>query len=273
MTTAVKPLPPHGSEARYQGCKSRPPCRCRTCVDGWTRAGQVRLLNKLAGRPASVPAGPVTAHLNELYAANMTPQQIANASGVNVSTVRGHAAGKFPRIHRTKADKLLAVRPGVKPAQGWVSPLGAIRRCRALYSLGHGARAIAGAHPDLQLRTVEYLVRGDRQHITADLHNTIRGTYRTLSQVPGTSQQAKQRAAKEGWPGPLSWDDIDDPREQPDTSDELAVIRRHKASVDPHRVARLTAAGRTNEQIAAELGCHERTVSRARRRAEMQQAA
>jgi DNA-binding CsgD family transcriptional regulator len=264
-----RPTPPHGSEARYKGSTKRPPCRCRTCITGWTRAGQKRLLGTLAGRPAIVPAEPVTAHINALYAAHMTPQQIADISGVNVSTIRGHAAGKFPTIRRTRADKILAVQPGQKASDGWMSPLGAIRRCHALYTIGHGAKAIAAAHPDLQLRTVEYLVRGSRQHITVSLHNAISDAYRTLSHTPGTSTQAKQRAARERWHGPLAWDDIDNPNCQPEAwgrSKAKPASRRHVAA-DPHRVAELTAAGRTTQQIADELGCHIRTVTRARGRA------
>lgn len=271
MTT--RPTPPHGSEARYKGSKKRPPCRCRTCITGWTRAGQKRLLGHLQGQPATIPAATITQHLADLYAANMTPQQIADLSSVDVSTVRSHAAGEFPKIRRTTADKLLAVRAGQQPTDGWVSPLGAIRRCRALYTLGHGPRAIAAAHPDLQLRTVEYIVRGTRQHLTVDVHNTIREVYRTLSQMPGTSSQAKQRAAKEGWHGPLSWDDIDDPREQPDTQDVVHLLKRSKAVIDLELVARRTSQGRTAEQIATELGCHKRSVVRARRRAEQELAA
>lgn len=269
-----RPTPPHGSEARYKGTIKRPPCRCRTCVSGWTRAGQKRLISALAGRPATVPAGPITAHLNDLLAANMTARQIAVISGVDVSTIRGHAVGKLPTIRRTTADKILAVRPTAKATSGWVASLGAVRRCHALYTLGHGAKAIAAAHPDLQLRTVEYLVHGRRRHITVALHNAVCEVYRSLSQIPGTSVPAKQRAAREGWHGPLAWDDIDNPACEPETDGQhIWVERRHKAVVDPQRVVQLTARGRTTEQIAAELGCHERTVTRARRRAEMQQAA
>lgn len=268
MTTA-KRLPPHGSEARYQGSTRRPPCRCRTCTDGWTRAGQKRLLAGLAGRPATIPAPPVTRHLNELYAANMIPQQIATLAGVDVTTVRDHAAGNFPKIRRTTADKLLAVQPGQQPTGGWMSPLGAMRRCRALYTLGHGPKAITAAHPELQLRTVEYIIRGTRRHITATLHNNIRDAYRTLSQTPGTSIQAKLRARKERWPGPLAWNDIDDPHCKPEGAwaSRAKVTSRRAAPTDPARVAELTAAGRSAEQIARELGCHKRTVVRARGRA------
>ena len=273
MTTAIKPLPPHGSEARYQGSTTRPACRCRTCVDGWTRAGQRRLLAHLSGQPPKVPAEPLTRHLQQLYAAGMTTQQIAAAAQVDCSTVRIHAAGKFPAIRRTTADKLLAVQPGHQPTEGWVPALGAIRRCRALYTIGHGAKAIAEAHPSLSLRSVEYVIWGKRQYVTVALNNALREAYRTLWQVPGSSRQAKLRAAKEGWPGPLAWDDIDDPREQPDTEGSTNVQRRHKAVIDLELVARRTTQGRSAEEIAEEIGCHKRSVVRARRRAEMGVAA
>jgi DNA-binding CsgD family transcriptional regulator len=268
MTTAAKPLPPHGSEARYQGSTTRRACRCRTCVDGWTRAGQRRLLAHLSGQPPKIPTEPVTRHLKQLHAAGMTTQQIATAAQVDCSTVRNHTAGKFPVIRRTTADKLLAVQPGHQPTEGWVPALGAIRRCRALYTLGHGAKAIAAAHPDLSLRSVEYVIWGKRQYITVALNNALRDAYRTLCQMPGSSRQAKLRAANEGWPGPLSWDDIDDPREQPDTEGVVYAIKRHKASIDLELVALRTSQGHTAEQIADEIGCHKRSVVRARRRAE-----
>jgi DNA-binding CsgD family transcriptional regulator len=262
-----RPIPPHGSEPRYKGSKNRPPCRCRTCIDGWTRAGQKRLLGRLQGRPATIPAEPITQHLQTLYAANMTPQQIADLSGADASTVRAHAAGAFPTIRRTTAEKLLAVQPGQQPSDGWVSALGAIRRCRALYTLGHGAKAIAAAHPALQLRTVEYVVRGKRQHLTVAVHNTICEVYRALCHIPGASYQAKLRAATEGWHGPLAWDDIDNPHCQPETSGN-ASDRSGKTPLDLERVARMTAIGKSAGQIAEELGCHKRSVVRARRRAE-----
>lgn len=253
MTTA-KPLPPHGSEARYQGSTTRKPCRCRTCIDGWTRAGQKRLLARLSGRPATIPAAPVTSHLRRLYAAKMSPQQIASLAGVDVSTVRNHAAGMFPAIRRTTAEKLLAVRAGQHAAEGWMSSIGAVRRCRALYAIGHGPKAIADAHPELQLRTVEYMVRGTRQHITIAVHNAICEAYKILCQTPGHSDQAKRRAAAEGWAGPLDWDDIDDPNEQPEAQQEARVLNFHeRAKLRREEIEHLAWCGYQPEQIRARL--------------------
>jgi DNA-binding CsgD family transcriptional regulator len=270
-----RPIPPHGSEARYKGSKTRRPCHCRPCIDGWTRAGQKRLLGRLEGRPATIPAEPVTRHLASLYAANMTTGQIAAAAKVDHSTVRNHAAGIFLTIRRSVADKILAVRPNRQSAQGWVPALGATRRCRALYTLGHTPEAIAAACPNLHMRTVEYITQGIRKNITAATHNAVRDAYRVLSQTPGSSSQAKQRAAREGWPGPLAWDDIDDPNCSPEGArrSEAKPGARRRVLADPARVAQLTAAGRTAEQIAHEIGCHKRSVVRARRRAEMAAAA
>jgi hypothetical protein len=97
--------------------------------------------------------------------------------------------------------------------------------------------------------------------------------YRELCHTPGPSKRAAQNARKKGWHGPLAWDDIDDPTCQPETEGTVAIDRRPRIHVDPQEVARLTAIGRTAEQIAQEFGCHKRSVVRARRRAEMAVAA
>lgn len=233
--TATKDLPRHGSEARYQGATGRPGCRCRTCITGWTQAGQRRQLARLQGRPATIPAGPVTQHLRILYASDLTTGQIATASGADSSTIKDHARGRFPRIRRTTAVKLLAVQPDVKPTIGFVPALGSMRRCRALYAVGHAPADIAAAHPDLQLRSIEYIVHGARRHVAVFLHDAIGQAYRTLAATPGTSTRAAARAAREGWAGPDYWDDadFDDPTFTPAAAaeanrDELAALRREE---------------------------------------------
>jgi hypothetical protein len=204
-----RPIPNHGTEARYQGTVNRPACRCRRCIDGWTKAGKKRQLAALQGRPASIPAAPVTTHLLKLHASGMSNGQIAAASGVNSSTIRDHARGAFPTIRRTTAEKILAVRTDQPLTIGHVPALASTRRCRALYAAGHAPATIAAAHPRLLLRSVEYIVQGARSVVSAANHNAIAEVYQTLATAQGTSDRARARAAVEGWAGPGYWDDED----------------------------------------------------------------
>lgn len=251
----ARPIPPHGSEARYQGATTRPGCRCRTCIDGWTRAGQKRLLARLAGRPATVAAQPVTWHIALLHASDMTTGQIAAASGVDASTVRDHARGALARIRRTTAEKILAVQPHHQAAVGHVPSLASIRRCRALYAAGHAPAAIAAAHPKLQLRSVEYILQGVRRFVSVANHNAIAEVYKQLATMPGSSDRARARAAVEGWAGPAYWDeeDFDNPHFDPATAgrelsrNELAAVRREE-------IEHLARFGFTPEVIHQRLG-------------------
>lgn len=204
-----KPIPDHGTEARYQGSTTRPGCRCRTCINGWTKAGQKRLLARIEGRPATIPAEAVTRHIALLHAADMTTGQIAAASGVNPSTIKDHARGAFPRIRRTTAEKILAVRMDQPLTVGHVPALASTRRCRALYAAGHGPATIAAAHPALQMRSVEYIVQGARRVVSVSNHTAISAAYQVLAATPGTSDRARARATVEGWAGPGYWDDED----------------------------------------------------------------
>lgn len=227
MTTATKPLPPHGSEARYQGATGRPGCRCRTCLNGWSRAGQRRLLARLEGRPAMIPAGPVTEHLQTLLASDMTTGQICRAANVNPSTVHDHARGAFPNIRRTTAEKILAVKPRQYGNVGNVSAHGSIRRLRALYAEGHTAQHIADHHDALSERALEYIVEGARQRVSIRNHDAIAAVYRELHGTPGPSLRAKERAAAERWPNAGCWDDedIDNPNALPEWTGHCGTDR------------------------------------------------
>ncbi|MFG2328297.1 hypothetical protein ACGFMM_01590 [Streptomyces sp. NPDC048604] len=249
----TRSIPAHGTQGRYKGTANRPPCHCTKCVDGWTRAGQKRLLSRLNGQPASIPAEPVTRHIAKLHAAGMSTGQVAEASGVNASTVRDHARGAFPTIHRTTAEKILAVRPCHQASIGFVPALASTRRCQALYAAGHAPDTIAAAHPHLQVRSVEYIVRGSRQRVSVANHNAIAEAYMQLADIPGNSR-VRERASAEGWAGPEYWDDEDfgNPDFTPATSDALNVLQ-----LGAHRrreIAHLAASNVPEHEIAARLG-------------------
>jgi DNA invertase Pin-like site-specific DNA recombinase len=85
--------------------------------------------------------------------------------------------------------------------------------------------------------------------------------------LPGTNIRARNYAHKNGWHGPLAWDDIDDPNCKPESErNRRKPGARKKSAVDPARVAELTDLGHSAAEIAFQLGCHVRTVTRARGR-------
>jgi hypothetical protein len=133
-----------------------------------------------------------------------------------------------------------------------------------------------GFHP----RRLTDLIHGDR--VVASTARRIADAYRIVQtrdpRDHGVSDRsiamARNLAAREGWHGPLAWDDIDNPDCKPEGARKSrAKVGSQRVVADVSRVAALTAAGYSAQQIADELGCHKRSVTRARRRAEMAVAA
>lgn len=252
MTTATRPIPPHGSEARYQGAIGRPGCRCRTCITGWTQAGQRRRLAHLAGQPPKIPAGEITAHLKLLTDAGMSYSAIARAADVDRDTVTEHARGNHPTIRRSRAVRILAVRPEHADPQSLVSSLGTRRRIQTLYAAGHGAYTIA-KHAEITPRGIDYILNGARATVTIATRNAISAAYRALADQAASNLRTQRRAEAEGWPGPGYWgeDDFEDPDFTPVTQvqpkrDDTAALRREE-------IIHFAWHGDTPEQILARL--------------------
>lgn len=271
-----KTVPPHGTTARYLGTrtKSRPPCRCRPCTDAHTKACAARHLAHLAGWPPRVPADAVTQHVRTLLDRGMSRCQIAIAARVSKSSVMNAAAGRSLTINRTIADKILAVQPRIVRDTDLLPITGTQRRIQALHAIGHGALSISQA-TGISAYNIRAISQGERGAITAATYKTVRAAYRQLVCSPGISIRARNKAARLGWAPPTAWDDIDNPHARPELvgKSQAKVGARRKVTVDPAHVAQLTADGKTSRQIADELGCHQRSVVRARRRAEMAVAA
>lgn len=102
-----------------------------------------------------------------------------------------------------------------KPVQ--VSALGSLRRLQALAFMGWSAQEIAaryGSHyrPLLKIRD------GHRVRVAERTHRMVAAAFRDLAmtEAPGHSGRVTRgRALARGWHGPLAWDDIDNPAEQP----------------------------------------------------------
>lgn len=217
----------------------------------------------------------VRAHMRQLLDNNWWVAEIARASGVPRSNLQKIHNGISQSTSRDTARAVLAV-PVVPilrtPLGERVHAIGSCRRLRALSWLGHPWMDVR-ARAEMTEDRLGTIARGVVETIRPEEARKIAAAYRALSVTPGRMQQIASAARNKGWHGPLAWDDIDDPGCEPETKGRTDVHRRRKVVVDPHRVAHLTRLGRTNEQIANELGCHERTVSRVRRRVEMGVAA
>lgn len=213
-----RPIPPHGSEARYKGSTTRPPCHCRTCVKGWTRAGQRRHLLRLAGRPASLTPAEVAAvidHIHTCRAAGMSQCLIARRANIAQSTISRLLSRDSAGCLRAQGERILAVRPGDFDDIADRPSLGTVRRVRGLYYAGHGPQSIC-QHATLSLTLITELAGADYQSVAPATEATIRLACAALAGVTGTSRAARARALREGWAPLGAWDDIDDPNTIPD---------------------------------------------------------
>lgn len=209
------------------------------------------------------------AHVQKLLDNNWWVAEIARASGVPSSNLQ-----KILKVsksaHKDVIRAILAVpvAPILRtPLGDRVHALGSCRRLRALAWLGHPWMDVR-KHTGLSEDRLGVIANARIDVIRPDEAQKIAAAYRVLSVTPGRMKQIATYARNKGWHGPLSWDAIDDPAAKPEPLGRTrARGTRRKVHADLEQVVRLTAAGKTNEQIAHEIGCHERTVSRARSRA------
>jgi hypothetical protein len=266
VTTVVKPPPPHGSDSRYKGNRTgtRPPCRCLKCRRGHRQADAQRELRRLRGERNLVPRAEILPHIQMLRASGMSQTLIARQASVSQAVISYVTTGRTQNCQTEKARRILAVQPHRFDGNAERPAIGSIRRVRALYSLGHSRRSISNLS-GLSVASISLLAEARWKVIDNLAATALANAYRQLINTRGTNWKNERRAATEKWPGPMAWDDIDDPAAEPDI-DPNADKRGRPAEVDAIEVARLTALGKTSAQIAAQLGCHQRTVVRARGR-------
>jgi hypothetical protein len=260
VTTVTRPLPPHGTEPRYCGSKTRPCCRCQRC----TRAARLANIRRAQIRAAygsnTIPRDHLAAHVHELLDAGMSQAGIARAAGVSPTTISYIVLGKLHGCHRDKAVRILAVQPTLDNRSPQPA-IGTIRRVRALYAIGHGQAAIA-ATTGLSESAISHIASAFTSSVTGATAAKIRAAYRVLCARPGTSRKARARAAEQGWLGPLAWDDIDNPEAEPETDTGTVTClgtyaeARHRAAEIRH----LAGFGLSHEEIAARVSTPEKKV-------------
>jgi transcriptional regulator with XRE-family HTH domain len=211
-------------------------------------------------------------HIERLLAQNWTQAQIARAARLAHHIISDVRRGR-PIVAVATAYAILSVPIGPAPADlRDTDATGTMRRLRALVAIGYPIAQLApriGIYPT----ALGNIARGELHTVRLTTADTVALHYQQLICQPGPSSRARIEARKKGWHGPLAWDDIDDPNCQPETDGQTNAPRRHKAVIDLEVIARRTKQGHTAEEIAEEIGCHKRSVVRARSRIQQEKTA
>ncbi|WP_055693753.1 hypothetical protein [Streptomyces prasinopilosus] len=222
MTTAAKPLPPHGTYARGNGSPGRrPPCPCPPCREAKLKTRKRLNVARQLGRAARVDATPALEHLRKLRV-TMSWSQIQAATGCDDRGLQLLISGQRTEINRTTQDKILAVAPGAEPSPGmYIDATGPRRRLQALSMLGYSGRHIAILLATSEKR-VHTIANGSQPSVRYGLVRRINDLYDQLSQTPAPAGRSRTRVIRHAldnrWAPPSAWDDdtIDDPTAVPD---------------------------------------------------------
>ena len=254
------------------------PCYKRGCKEPGCLAVGRRYAKQIAyeqahGYSRRTDATQARVHIHRLKAHGWKHRQIAAASGVAQSTVTIIASGQAT-TSKHNVIAILSVPIGPAPVEPikMTDATGTIRRVQALAWMGYSLIS-QGQRAGMNEDRISGIARGVFDVVRISEARQIAQLYRELFQTPGPSRRSAADARKKGWHGPLAWDAIDDPACEPEIEVRSEREPRHKAVIDLELVARLTAQDWSAERIAAEIGCHKRSVVRARRRAEMAVAA
>lgn len=272
MTATTKPLPPHGTDARYdRGCRN--PC-CRDAHNAYKR---LRYRLQAYGRwEPLTDAEPVRQHIRLLMAKDIGWKRIAKLAGVNTSVVGYLLYGNHGRIQKKlrteNAQKILAVKaPTTVADRKPVGNTGTRRRLEALGCRGYSCERIAheiGVWPE----TVRKWRRGAQ--VEAQFAQAVADLFmrwemhdaETNGSTPLSAAQTRARATRQGWQPPMAWDleSIDDPDAQP-IAWSRAGKRRQPADLAEDVEFIIRTAGVSITEATARLGTTRHVLSEARK--------
>lgn len=263
MTTATKPLPPHGTLSRHKYHK----CKCAKCVDNYRAYQRSRYRRQAYGTwQPYVDAEPIRQHLLQLRAQGIAFTRVAEIAGLHPPTVGAFLYDLGPKRPRKKratpeiAAKILAV-TAENATPGIVDATGTRRRLQALAANGWPMKTLGsyiGVNPATvsRLATQAQVFRYTAEAVTR-AYARLAGQNPADHGVPAAViERSRRRAAREGWRDPQWWEDygrIDDPAFDPVSVvvDELNF--RERALLRREEIIHLAWHGDTPEQILARL--------------------
>ena len=192
-------------------------CPCNPCVTVRSRYYKWHELATYRNGPRLIPSDNARNYVNYWLGRDWSATHLAHLAACDRDTVWCIARGDFQKISRDLDAALQGVIPHASnapdPERSLVPRVGAVRRIRALYWLGHTSNDI-----DAELTAITDISRWMCQPGTVCVANSwldIDRVYNQLSLTRGRSKRTAGRAARAGYASPLAWDDIDDPDETP----------------------------------------------------------
>jgi hypothetical protein len=250
MSATVRTAPKHGERACYlRGC------RLSACCDANYRYMSRYRLDRERGQKRRIDSSPAANHVDTLLAAGWNKRQIAEAARCAAHVVTDLAVRRHAFILPRISASVLAIAPyPVPPAAQYVDATGTTRRIRALIAIGYPISHIAEALGIWSASTAR-IARGELAQVTVPTAKATVALYSELRWRPGPSQDARNRALRDGWYGPLAWDDIDDIAAEPDI--EGAGYQAPDPRRNPQRseeIRHLASFGYSADSIAKQVG-------------------
>lgn len=214
-------------------------------------------LRRLSGIPSHIPGPVVAAHLRLVLDSGQTIRGIAAEAEVSERAINYILNGQT-NVTRAKALRMLAVQPLSEAPR--VDPTGTSRRIQALAAIGWPVVWTAeqtGYHPSYLFNIIAGRVHTIPRHVA----HRFAALYREYSHQAGPSEFTRSIARRNNWHGPLAWDAIDNPSEQPEPAAPYEAASKYER--DPDKTAEiehLYLLGESPEQIAKQLDGNEKYI-------------
>ncbi|CAM5390712.1 hypothetical protein STENM36S_06318 [Streptomyces tendae] len=250
MTTATDHVADHNCYRR--GCRRD---ECRTADRNYRKQADLRRHRGISGH---IPGPTVAAHIRTLTDSGRQVRDIAVESGVSERAI-GYILHGQRNVTRPRALALLAVRPLGEPPR--IDPTGTIRRIQALAVIGWPiawTAEKAGYTPSYLFN----IIAGRVPTIPREVAPRFATVYRQHSNRQGPSEFARSSARRNGWHGPLAWDNIDDPACQPEEAAPYEAAPKYERDPDRKReIEHLYLLGESVQSIAKALDGNEKYIS------------